>query len=64
MRDEVIATVKSGERFDAKHGRVGFRKEFPANRIVRGRLCRSKQVEAITVEDNGYLVITVIVRYS
>lgn len=63
-RDEVVATVESGERFDAKHGRVGFRKLVSTDRIVRGRHCRNKEIEAIVKDGDADLVITVIVRYS
>ncbi len=62
-REEVVETIESGERFDAKHGRIGFRKTLSTDRIVRGRRCLGKQVEAIAVDESGYLVITVIVRY-
>lgn len=61
--DEVIATVEEGERFPAKLGRHGFRRNFEYNAQWRGRFYASKQVEAIAVEENGWLVITVVVRF-
>jgi hypothetical protein len=60
---EVIETVRGGERFPAKFGRSGFRRNFPFNGVWRGHPYATKQVEAFAVEENGWLVITVIVRY-
>jgi hypothetical protein len=61
---EVIATVTSGERFAAKFGRVGFRRNFSFQRRWRGRFYATKQVTAFAVpEADGWLVITVIIRY-
>ncbi len=60
---EVIATVQAGERFPARFGRTGFRRNFVFNAEWRGRRYATKQVEAYAVEEDGWLVITVIVRY-
>ena len=60
---EVIETVREGERFPAKYGRTGFRRNFPFNGVWCGRQYATKQVEAFAVEESGWLVITVIVRY-
>ncbi len=60
---EVIATVQQGERFPAKLGRTGFRRNFPFGATWRGRQYTTKQVEAYAVEEDGWLVITVIVKY-
>jgi len=61
---EVVATVEIGERFPAKHGRTGFRRNFPFADLWRGRLYANKQLEAYAVEEDGcWLVITVLVRY-
>jgi hypothetical protein len=60
---EVIATVEGGERFPAKFGRTGFRRNFPFGGAWRGRAFATKQVEAYAVEEQGWLVITVIVKY-
>ena len=60
---EVTATVEGGERFSAKFGRAGFRRNFPYTGEWRGRRYNTKQVEAYAVDENGWLVITVIVRY-
>jgi len=62
--DEVRATVESGERVPAQHGRVGFRRNFVFDNLWRSRYCRSKQLEVYAVEETGnWLVITVITRY-
>ncbi len=61
---DVRATVEAGEQFPAKFGRVGFRRNFPFGAQWRGKTYATKQVEAYAVnEDNGWTVITVIVRY-
>jgi hypothetical protein len=61
---EVIVTVRDGERFVAKFGRVGFRRNFVFNATWRDRQYASKQVEAYAVEEAGdWLVITVLVKY-
>jgi len=60
---EVIETVRQGEQFPAKFGRTGFRRNFPFNGVWRGHQYATKQVEAFAVEESGWLVITVIVRY-
>ena len=61
---EVFATVEHGERFPAKFGRTGFRRNFAFDARWRGSRYASKQVEAYAVkEDEGWLVITVIVKF-
>jgi hypothetical protein len=61
---EVLATVEQGERFAAKFGRTGFRRNFPFEGLWRGRRYAPKQVEAYAVEDeSAWLVITVVVKY-
>jgi hypothetical protein len=62
--EEVQRTVARGERFPARFGRTGFRRNFPVPGAWRGRSFRTKQIEAYAVEEEGdWLVITVIVRY-
>jgi hypothetical protein len=61
---EVIATVERGERFPAKFGRTGFRRNFAFDGMWRGKRYGTKQIEALAVEESGHwLVITVLVRY-
>jgi hypothetical protein len=62
--EEVEATVGSGERFPARFGRTGFRRNFAIDGVWRGRRYRTKQIEAYAVdEDDAWLVTTVIVKY-
>ena len=61
--DEVIVTVKEGESFPGKFGRTGFRRNFAYNQMWRGRKYATKQIEAYAVPENGWLVITVIVKF-
>jgi hypothetical protein len=61
---EVEATLTSDERFPARFGRTGFRRNFAFDGDWRGRRYRTKQVEAFAVDEDGdWLVITVLVRY-
>jgi hypothetical protein len=60
---EVCATVEEGERFPAKLGRTGFRRNFAFDGEWHGCRYATKQVEAYAVEEDDWLVITVIVRY-
>ncbi len=62
--DEVVETVRSGERFPAKHGRTGFRLNFTGEFTWRGRPFDTKQLEVYAVfEENSWLAITVIVKF-
>jgi hypothetical protein len=61
---EVIATVTEGEQFQAKFGRTGFRRNFVYQKQWRGRAYTTKQILAFSDQvADGWLVITVIVRY-
>ncbi len=61
---EVRETVESGERFAAKYGRTGFRRNFPFGGLWRGRAYATKQIEAYAVKEaHDWLVITVVVKY-
>ncbi|MCY4375556.1 MAG: DUF4258 domain-containing protein [Spirochaetaceae bacterium] len=62
--EEVVATVLQGERFPAKHGRVGFRRNYAFGGAWRGRTYATKQVEAYAVQDDeDWTVITVITKF-
>jgi hypothetical protein len=61
---EVFGTIEQGERFPAKFGRTGYRRNFAYGGTWRGKRYGSKQVEAYAVEDgDSWLVIPVIVKY-
>ena len=61
---EVVATVEGGERFPAKFGRTGFRRNFTFVGEWLGREYSTKQVEAYAVpEGDAWLVITVLVKF-
>lgn len=61
---EVVATIESGERFAAKFGRTGFRRNFIFGGQWLGRKYSTKQVEAYAVEEEGgWLVITLVVKF-
>ena len=69
--EELTATIREGERFVAKFGREGLRRNFMFEALCRGRRYHIKQVEAFIKqveafaiwEDGDWLVISVIVRY-
>ena len=62
--DEISATITEGERFPAKFGRQGFRRNFQFDSTWRDRRYAIKQVEVFAVlEKDDWLVITVIVKY-
>jgi hypothetical protein len=61
---EVTTTVNGGERFPARFGRTGFRRNFRSDAVWRGHRYATKQIEAFAVQENGdWLVITVLVKY-
>ena len=63
-QEKVCAAVDGGERFHAKFGRHGFRRNFPFDGTWRGRTYATKQVEVYAVDEAGdWLVITVVVKY-
>jgi len=61
--EEVFATIRDGEQFPAKYGRSGFRRNFRYEAHWNGRVYATKQIEAYAVEEEGWLVITVLVKY-
>lgn len=62
--DEVIKTIETGEKFPAKFGRTGFRRNFSFESMWRGKKYNLKQVEVFAVEEGEDLtVITVLVKY-
>ena len=62
--EEVLLTVEAGEKFQAKFGRTGFRRNLPYNATWRGKRYDTKQVEVFAVRRyDGWLVISVVTRY-
>jgi hypothetical protein len=62
--DEARATVGQGERFPAKFGRIGFRRNFPFGGDRHGRYYHTKQLEVYAVQEgDDWIVITVLTRY-
>jgi hypothetical protein len=63
--EELRQTIAQGERFAAKYGRDGFRRDFSFDAEWRGRRYATKQVEAYAVFEEGdrWLVLSVITRY-
>ena len=62
--EEVILAVEAGEKFDAKFGRVGFRRNVTFKKRWRGKRYKTKQIEAYAMRRyNGWLVISVVTRY-
>lgn len=62
--EEIILTVEKGERFLAKYGRTGFRRNFIFQKKWGEKSYNTKQLEVFAVkENNDWLVLTVITRY-
>lgn len=60
---ELKATIAGGERFSAKHGRTGFRRNFSGRFAHRERVFDTKQLEVYAVDERDHwLVITMIVK--
>ena len=61
---EVIKTIEEGEKFPAKFGRIGQRRNFIFNNVWRNKKYSTKQLEVYGVEESDELiVITVLVKY-
>ena len=62
--EEIASALADGERFLAKFGRNGFRRNFVFDGLWRGQRYHMKQVEVFAVlEDGDWLVIIVVVKY-
>lgn len=62
--EEILATIQSGERFPARLGRTGFRRNLAFGGTWQGKVYGTKQLEVYAVEESKrWLVITVIVKY-
>ena len=62
--EEVKLTIEAGEKFPARFGRSGFRRNFAFESEWLGIRYGTKQVEAYAILERGdWLVITVITRY-
>lgn len=62
--EQVAETVEHGERFEAKFGRAGFRRNFVFEKRWGNRYYKNEQVEVYAVKEEGsWLVISVITRY-
>ena len=61
---EIKATVKEGERFTAKFGRTGFRRNFWFDAEWRAKYYQTKQIEVYAVQEgDDWLVISLLTRY-
>jgi len=61
---EIKETVRMGIQSPAKFGRTRFRRILPFGAIWQGRYYARKQIDAISARiRNGWLVLTVIVKY-
>ena len=61
--DEVIETIRTGERAPAKRGRQGYRKNFQYNRLWGGRTYAIKQVLVIVAEEPDVLVVVTVYTF-
>jgi len=61
--DEVLEAIRSGEPVPAKHGRLGYRKNFQYERLWGGRYYAVKQVLAIIAEEPETLVVVTVYTF-
>ena len=62
--EQVTETIKSGEHFEAKFGRTGFRRNFIFDKYRHEKYYRNIQVEVYAVKENdSWLVISVITKF-
>jgi len=62
--EEIVKTVETGEKFAARFGRTGFRRNLPFKKRWRGKRYKFKQIEAYAIaQPDGWLVISVVTRY-
>ncbi len=61
--DEVIETIRTGEQVPAKHGCLGYRKNFQYNRLWGARTYAIKQVLAIVVEESDALIVVTVYTF-
>jgi len=62
-QDDVLETVRSGEQVPAKHGRVGYRKNFQYQRLWGGQYYAVKQVLAVVAEEPETLVVVTVYTF-
>lgn len=63
-REEVELTIRTGECFPAKKGRLSFRKNFSYNAMWKGKFYHVKQVMPIVAEESDrFVVVTVYVFF-
>lgn len=63
-REEVEQTIRTGESFPAKKGRLSFRKNFSYNATWKGKFYQIKQVMPIVAkESDRFVVVTVYVYF-
>lgn len=61
---EIRAAVEKGEQFEAKFGRIGFRRNFVFEKQWQGKYYKTKQIEVYAVQEGeDWLVISVIAKY-
>lgn len=62
-KEEVVQTIRDGERLAAKHGRVACRHNFQYNSKWGNKFYHIKQVMPIVKEENVIAVVTVFTFY-
>jgi hypothetical protein len=63
IQEEVLEAIRSGEQVPAKHGRVGYRRNFQYQRLWGGRYYAVKQVLAIVAEEPETLVVVTVYTF-
>jgi len=62
-QEEVLEAIHSGEPVPAKHGRLGYRKNFQYQRLWGGRYYAVKQVLTIVAEEPETLIVVTVYTF-
>jgi hypothetical protein len=62
-KEEVEATINTGERLKVKWGRIAFRKNFSFTSHWKNRYYDIKQVMVIVTEDNDKMVVVTVFSF-
>jgi len=62
-KEEVIQTIRNGERLPAKRGRIAYRHNFQYNSKWGNKFYHIKQVMPIIKEEKSIIVVTVYTFY-
>lgn len=62
-KEDIIQTIRAGEKLPAKHGRIAYRHNFQYNSKWGNKFYHIKQVMPIIKEEKSIIVVTVYTFY-